>query len=171
MTSTICMHGELGSQSHVFTQSGARTTQACDKHTKTLGVFEISFTEYVKNISLTNFPSHRRRDKQKSHITALELSQRRALNGPLLWLGMQCLPTVVGASVAVDGTNQHVTRSPRSSFSCGGLVHTCWVDRSPRWNSAGRTTGLHRKRRAVARKRIKRVSRILALESSESCGI
>ena len=34
--------------------------------------------------------SHRRRDR-KSKITPLELSQLRALNGHLLWLGMQCL--------------------------------------------------------------------------------
>ena len=51
-----------------------------------------------------NLPSHRRRDR-KSQITPLELSQLRALNGQLIWLVMQCLKTVAGASVTVDGTN------------------------------------------------------------------
>ena len=39
-------------------------------------------------------PSHRRRDR-KSKKTPLELSQRRAVNGQLLWLGMQCLPQLL----------------------------------------------------------------------------
>ena len=56
--------------------------------------FEISFTEYVKEISIITLPSHRRREK-KSKITPLELSQLRALNGQLLWLGMQCSPQLL----------------------------------------------------------------------------
>ena len=78
-------------ESRVFTQCGARITQANDKHARTWGGFEISFTEYAKGISLINLPSQRRRDR-KSQITPLELSQLRALNGQLLWLGMQWLP-------------------------------------------------------------------------------
>ena len=69
-----------------------------------MGGFGIYFTEYVKEISLISLPSHRRRDR-KSQTPPLELSQLRALNGELLWLGMQCLPHVVGACVTVDGTN------------------------------------------------------------------
>ena len=58
--------------------------------------------------------------------------------------------------------------SPRSSFSCGGHVHRCWVDNSTRRHFAGKTASLHRKRRVVARKRIKHVPDILALESSDN---
>ena len=75
-------------------QCGAQITQACKKHTGTWGGFQINFTEYVKEISIITLPSHRRRDK-KSKITPLELSQLRALNGQLPWLGMQCLPQLL----------------------------------------------------------------------------
>ena len=81
-------------ESRVFTQCGARITQAYDKHTKTWGGLEISFTEYVEEISLTNLPSHRRRDR-KSQITPPELSQLRGLSGQLLWLSIQCLPQLL----------------------------------------------------------------------------
>ena len=77
--------------SRVFPQYGARITQAYDKPHQKLGGFEISFAEYAKEISIITMPSHRRRDR-KSQLTPLELSQLRALNGQLLWLGMQCLP-------------------------------------------------------------------------------
>ena len=64
----------------------------------------------------TNTPKHgwigdklhriRERDRdRKSQTPPLELSQLRAFNGDLLWLGMQCLQHVVGACVTVDGTN------------------------------------------------------------------
>ena len=75
-------------------QCGAQITQAYNKHTRTWSRFEISFTENVKEISIITLPSHRRRDK-KSKITPLELSQLRALNGQLLWSGMQCLPQLL----------------------------------------------------------------------------
>ena len=78
----------------MFKQCGAQITQAYNKHTGTWGGFEISFTEYVQEISIITLPSHLRRDK-KSQITPLELSQLRALNGQLLWLGMQCLPQLL----------------------------------------------------------------------------
>ena len=47
------------------------------------GGFEISFTEYAKEISIITLPSHRRRDRQ-SQITPLDLSRLRALNGQLV---------------------------------------------------------------------------------------
>ena len=81
-------------ESRVFTQCGARTTQAYDKHTKTWSGFEISFTEYVKEISLNSLPSHRRRDR-KSPITPPELSLLRASSSQSLGLGMQCLPQLL----------------------------------------------------------------------------
>ena len=81
-------------ESRVFKQCGAQITQACKRYSGTWGGFEISFTEYVKEISIITLPSHRRRDK-KSKITPLELSQLRALIGQLLWLGMQCLPQLL----------------------------------------------------------------------------
>ena len=81
--------------SQVCKQFGAQITQAYKKHTRTWGGFEINFTEYAKEISIITLPSHRRRDR-KSKISPLELSQLRALNGQLLWLGMQCLPQLLG---------------------------------------------------------------------------
>ena len=77
-------------------------TQAYNKHTGTWGGFEISFTEYVKEISIIASPSHRRRDK-KSKITPLELSQLGALNGQLLWLGMQRLPQLLAPLSLLTG--------------------------------------------------------------------
>ena len=82
----------------------AQITLTYDKHTGTRSGFEISFTEYVNEISIITLPSHRRRDK-KSKIAPLEHSQLRALDGQLLWLGLQMFATVAGASVTVDGTN------------------------------------------------------------------
>ena len=76
-------------ESRVFKQCGALITQAYNKHTGTWSGFEISFTENVKEISIIALSSHRRLDK-KSQITPLELSQLRALNSQLLWLGMVC---------------------------------------------------------------------------------
>ena len=90
IASTINMNGELGS--HECSHSVAHGLhKPPTKHTRTWGGFEIRFTEYAKEIVLVNLPSHRLRDR-KSQITPLELSPLRALNGQLLWLGMQCLP-------------------------------------------------------------------------------
>ena len=88
----------------MFQQCGARITQAYDKHSRTCGGFEISFTEYVKEISMITLPSHRRRDR-KSKITPPELSQLQALYGQLLWFGTPMFATVVGTCVSVDGRN------------------------------------------------------------------
>ena len=70
--------------------------------------FEISFTEYVKEISIITLPSHRRGDK-KSTITPLDLSQLRALKGQLLWLGMQCLPQLLAPLSLLLGQTPHAT--------------------------------------------------------------
>ena len=86
--STICMNGGPW-ESRVFTQCGARITQAYDKHTRTSGV-EINLTQYAKEISIITLTFDAETENPK--ITPLELSQLRALNGQLLWLGMQCLP-------------------------------------------------------------------------------
>ena len=95
-------------ESRVFKQCGAQITQAYNKHTGTWGGFEISFTEYVKEISIITLPSHRRRDK-KSKITPLELSQLRALNGQLLWLGMHCLPQLLAPLSLLMGQTPQAT--------------------------------------------------------------
>ena len=98
---------ELGTwESRVFTQCGARSTEAYDKHTES--EFETSFTEYVKEISRINLPSHRRRGRT-SQITPLELSQLRALNGQLLWSGMQCLPQLLALLSQVMGQTPKAT--------------------------------------------------------------
>ena len=92
----------------MFKQCGAQITQAYNKHSGTWGGFEISFTEYVKEISIITLPSHRRRDK-KSKITPLELSQLRALSGQLLWLGMQCLPQLLAPLSLLMGQTPQAT--------------------------------------------------------------
>ena len=188
---TICTNGWKW-ESRVFKQCGAQITQANNRHTGTWGGFEISFTEYVKKgISIITLPSHRRRDK-KSKITSLELSQLRALNGQLLWLGMQCLPQLLAplsllmrqTPQATVGTIYEVNRlarkatawartplkNPCSSFSCCGHVHRCWMDHSTKWHLTRWTVGLHCKLRVAARQTIKHVSDILAFESIETGG-
>ena len=85
-----------------------KVTQAYYKHTGKWGGFEISFTDYVKEISIITLPSHRRRDK-KSKITPLELSQLRALNGQLLWVGRQCLPQLLAPLSLLIGQTPQAT--------------------------------------------------------------
>ena len=70
--------------------------------------FEISFAEYVKEMSIITLPSHRRRDK-KSKITPLELSQLRALDCQLLWLGMQFLPQLLAPLSLLMGQTPQAT--------------------------------------------------------------
>ena len=72
------------------------------------GGFEIRFAEFVKEISIITLPSHRRRDK-KSKITPLELSQLRALDGQLLWSGMQCLPQLLALLSLLMGQTPKAT--------------------------------------------------------------
>ena len=109
-------------ESRVFTQCGARITQAFEKHTRTWSGFEISFTECAKEISIITLPSHRRRDS-KSRITPLELSQLRALNGQLLWLGVQCLPQLLApVSLLMEQT-------PQTTVDTIYEVTQCWLGR------------------------------------------
>ena len=184
---TFCTNGKKW-ESRVFKQCDAQTTQAFDKHT---GTWEISFTEYAKEISIITLPPHRRRDR-KSQITPLELSQLRALNGQLLWLGMQCLlrllaplsllmgqtpQATVGTIYEVnnlalfsDCVGKNTTQNSCSSFSCCGYVHRCWMDHSARRHVTRWTAGLRCKLRVVAMQRIKHVSDILAIESIETGG-
>ena len=75
-----------------------------DKHTKTCGGFEIRFTEHVKDISLINLPSHRRRVR-KSQTAPLELSSTSSLEWSVALVGYAMFATVAGASVTVDGTH------------------------------------------------------------------
>ena len=172
----------------MFKQCGAQVTQAYKKHTGTWNGFEISFTEYVKEISIITLPSHRRRDK-KSKITPLELSQLRALNGQLLWLGMQCLPQLLAPLSLLMGQTPQATAG---TYEVNKLARkaTAWArmplkihahhsldvvtytdaDHSPRWHLARWTVGLHCKFRAAARQRIEHVSDILAFESTETGG-
>ena len=187
---TFCTNGE--SVSHECSNSVEhKSLKPFNKHTGTWGGFEISFTEYVKEVSIITLPSHRRRHK-KSKITPLELSQLRALVGQLLWLGMQCLPQLLAplsllmgqTPQATVGTIHEVNKLARkatawakdttqntcSSFSCCGHVHRCWMDHSTRWHFTKRTVGLHCKLHVAARQRIKHVTDILAFESIETGG-
>ena len=76
-------------ESRVFTQCGARITQAYDKHTQTWSGFQVNFDEYVKKISVISLCGHRRRQRM-TKLTLFQLSQLRVLNGQLLRLAMQC---------------------------------------------------------------------------------
>ena len=98
IASTICTNGESGSH-----ECSNRAV-----HTGTRGGFEISFAEYAKEISIITLPSHRRRDR-KSKITPLELSQLRALNVQLFWLGMQCLPQLLAPLSLLMGQTPQAT--------------------------------------------------------------
>ena len=117
----ICTNGESGS--HECSDNAAHKSLQPTTSTPEHGSgFEISFTEYVKEISMITLPSHRRRDK-KSKITPLELSQLRALNGQLPWLGMQCLPQLLAplsllmgqTPKATVGTIYEVNKSARKT--------------------------------------------------------
>ena len=171
-------------ESRVFKQCGARITQAYDKHTGTWDGFEISFTEYAKEISIITLPSHRCRDR-KSKITPCELSKLRALNGQLLWLGVQCLPQLLaplsllmrqtpqGTVDTIYEVNKLVRKATawaRTPFSCCGYVHRCWMDHSARRHFTKWRAGLHCKLRVVAKQKIEHVSDILAFESIETDG-
>ena len=85
-----------------------KPTTNTPEHGATWNGCEISFTEHAKDIVLINLPSHRRRDR-KSKITQLELSQLRALNGQLLWLGMQCLPQLLAPLSLLMGQTPQAT--------------------------------------------------------------
>ena len=110
----------------MFKQCGAQITQAYCRHTGTWSGFEISFTEYVKKISIITLPSHRRRDK-KSQITPLELSQVRALNGQLLWLGMQCLPQLLAPLSLLKGQTPQDTLGTIYEVSKLARKATAWA--------------------------------------------
>ena len=78
------------------------------RHIGTWGGFEISSTEYVKEISIITLTPHRRRHK-KTQFTPLELSHRRTLNSQLLWLGMQCLPQLLAPLSLLVGQTPQAT--------------------------------------------------------------
>ena len=125
-------------------------TQACDKHIGTWRGFEIRFTECAKEISIITLPSHRRRDR-KFQITPLELSQLRALNGPLLWLGVQCLPQLLAplsllmgqTPQATVGTIYEVNKLARKATGWARTPLKILAHHSPvvvTYTDAGRTT-------------------------------
>ena len=178
-------------ESRVFKQCGAQITQAYNKHTGTWCGFEISFTEYGKEISIITLPSHRRRDR-KSKSTPLELSQLRALNGQLLWLGMQCLPQLLAplsllmgqTPQATVGTIYKVNKLARKATAWARAPLKIHVHHSPvvvTYTDAGWTTrpdGTSQGGQLVfianyellQGREIKHTSDILAIESMETGG-
>ena len=68
----------------MFKQCGAQITQAYNKHTGTWGGLEISFTEYVKEMSIITLPQ-------------------------LLWLGMHCLPQLLAPLSLLMGQTPQAT--------------------------------------------------------------
>ena len=180
LASTICLNGELGS--HECSHSAAHESHKPTTNTPEHGA-DLRFTEYAKEISLINLPSYQRRDK-KSQITPFELSQHRALNGHLLWLGMQCLPQLLAPLSLLMGQTPQAKVNTIYEVNKLARKATVWA-RTPlnvharnipvvvtytRRYVAKETAGLHRKRRVVARQRIEHVSDIVALEPSETCG-
>ena len=115
----------------MFKQCGAQITQAYDKHTRTWRGFEISFTEYVKEISIITLPSHRRRDR-RSKITPFELSQLRALNGQLPWLGMQCLPQLLAPLSLLMGQTPQATVDTIYEVNKLARKATMWAKMPPK---------------------------------------
>ena len=153
-----------------------------------MGGFEINLTEYVREISIIILPSHRRRDK-KTKITPLELSQLRALNGQLLWLGLQCLPQLLAPLSLLMGQTPQATvgkiyevnklarkatawaRTPLKIHAHHSPVVVTYTDAGwTRWHLTRLTVGLHCKLRVAAKQRVKHVSDILAFESIETSG-
>ena len=129
MASTICTNGK-NLESHACSHNAAHEShKPTTKHTKTWSGLEINFTENVKEISIINLSSHRRRDR-KSQITPLKLSQRRALNGQFLRLGIQCLPLLWTRFVKLARNSPVWTNTPLTVDAHHSLVvvtvHRCW---------------------------------------------
>ena len=159
-------------------ESGSRTNHSSlqESHWNVVWIRD-SFTEYVKEISIISLPSHRRRDRKST--TPLELSQLRALNGQLLWLGLQCLPQLLAPPSLLMGQTpratvgtiyevnklvrkatawaKNITQNPCSSLSCCGYAHRCWMDHSARRHVTRWRAVLHCKLPVVAKQRIKHV--------------
>ena len=113
----------------MFKRCGAQITQAYDKHTGTRRGFGAGFTEYAKEISIITLPSHRRRDRKST--TPLELSQLRALNGQLLWLGMQCLPQLLAPLSLLMGQTPQATVGKICEVNKVGSESDCVGKKTP----------------------------------------
>ena len=94
---TICTRGVSGS--HECSNSAVHNTPEHGANLRS-----------VSQNTRKRFPSssHRRRDR-KSLITPLETSQLRALNGQLLWLGMQCVPQLLALLSLLMGQTPQAT--------------------------------------------------------------
>ena len=94
---------ELGS--HACSHNPAHESPMLATNTpKHGGGFEISFTEYLKEISLISFPSHRRRDRKSPNHTTWAVSTS-SLEWPFTLVGYAVLATLAGAPVTEDATN------------------------------------------------------------------
>ena len=185
IASTNCMNGEnLGVTS-------VHTVRARESHKPTTNTpehwAELRSVSQNTRKKFRSLPSHRRRDG-KSQITPRELSQLRASNGQLLWLGMQCLPQLLAPLSLLMGQTPQATvdticevnklarkatvwaKMPLKIHVHHSLVVVTHTDAGWTTRPDGTLQGRHRKRRVAARQRIKNVSDILALESSETCG-
>ena len=105
---------------------------------------ETSVIEYVKEISLINMPSDRRQSNP------LEWSPTSSFAWAVALVGYAMFATIAGALSLFSGQTpeatvdtifdvnkeardsdcmgSHASQNPRSSFSCGGHVHRCWMD-------------------------------------------
>ena len=88
----------------------------------------------LRSVSLNtrkNFRSstchHIDRRERKSQITPLGLSQLRALNGQLLWLGMQCLPQLLAPLSLLMGQTPQATVDTISEVNKMARKATVWA--------------------------------------------
>ena len=178
IASTNCMN-EGTWESRVLTRCGARITQANDKHTRTLGGFEISFTEYAKEISLIAITTTPRRKVSCLNFDSPSVSCS---------LGMQCLPQLLAPLSLLMGHKPQATvdticevnklarkatvwaKMPLKVHAHHSLAVVTHTDAGWTTRPDGTSQGGHHQRRVAARQRIKHVSDILALESSETRG-
>ena len=78
----------------VFTQCGAKITQAYDPLLKQWGGFTVSMEDYASEVQLINLSPTRRRQTEQN-VTTHEQSMFRALAGQMSWLAQQCCPKLV----------------------------------------------------------------------------
>ena len=92
----------------VFTQCGAKITQAYDPLLTQCGGFTVSMEDYASEVQLINLsPTRRRQTEQK--VATHEQSLFRALAGQMNWLAQQCCPTLVAPLFLIMGETNCAT--------------------------------------------------------------
>ena len=171
--------GELRSHecSHGAVRESHKPTTNTPEHRADLR----SVSQNTRKNSLINLPSHRRRER-KSQITPLELSQLRASNGQLLWLGMQCLPQLLAPLSLLMGQTPQATVDTICEVNKLARKATVWAKMPLKvhahhslvvvtYTDAGWTTRPDGISTSQTPSRCKAKNQTcLSLESSETCG-